>query len=550
MHNVNILTRRAFLDRSAKAGLAVVLSTLTDIPFVVKRALAEGTIGLNGKKLLFVWLRFGNDALNSVIPIGDTSYGAGIRPTLAIAADPAPGFYSTVGPCFDATQYLDAAGTARTADDPTFSYTKAIPSGNGFAALHPSHKFLAPLYNAGHLQLIHRVGYPKQSRSHFDSQNYWENGNPNNNLVKDGMLYRAMIESGLTSTNALTGVSIQSSLPLLLRGSAAAMTNLSDVNRYQLLGIPGGPGFDKAEAALGVANDYPFVDKKNREMLKLQYQNLMNTLPLFDTIRAQLGINFLDDGPTDNDFRYNLFPSSNATNGGYARPGGGNDPAKYVVDTNAYRFFTNLKAAALVLNKTDTIVAGTEMVDVNIDTHSAQGALTGSHPNLQRRVAWALYALRKYFMLYADKVQWKDLVVVTLSEFGRTTVENADAGTDHAEAGVTFVAGGGIKGYNSGSPTGAGVIGCSPGDSVPWVPGPANQGGSVDGSMFGVSDRYLKRAVDYRSVFGEIFRKHLGATQPQVNRIIPGYADTKEKLLSGGTSGIDGTPIMGELGIL
>lgn len=550
MQNVNILTRRAFLDRSTKAGLAVVLSTLTDIPFVMKRALAEGTIGQNGKKLLFVWLRFGNDALNSVIPIGDTSYGTGIRPTLAIGADATPGFYSTVGPCFDATQFLDAAGTPRMAGDPTFSYTNAIATGNGFAALHPSHKFLAPLYNAGHLQLIHRVGYPKQSRSHFDSQNYWENGNPNNNLVKDGMLYRAMIESGLTSTNALTGVSIQSSLPLLLRGSAAAMTNLSDVNRYQLLGIPGGAGFDKAEAALGKANNYPFADKKNREMLKLQYQNLMNTLPLFDTIRAQLGAEFLDDVPTDNDFRYNLFPSSNATNGGYTRPGGGNNAAKYVVDTNAYRFFTNLKAAALVLNKTDAIVAGTEMIDVNIDTHSSQGALTGNHPNLQRRVAWALYALRKYFTLFADKVQWKDLIVVTLSEFGRTTVENADAGTDHAEAGVMFVAGGGIKGYNSGSPNGSGVFGCSPNDSIPWVPGPANQGGSVDGSMFGVSDRYLKRAIDYRSVFGEILRKHLGATQPQVNRIIHGYADAREKLLSGGTSGIDSTPILGELGIL
>ena len=64
-----------------------------------------------------------------------------------------------------------------------------------------------------------------------------------------------------------------------------------------------------------------------------------------------------------------------------------------------------------------------------------QGALTGTHPNLQRRIGWAMYALRKYFLNNADKCTWNNLVVITLSEFGRTTVQNASAGTDHAEVG-------------------------------------------------------------------------------------------------------------------
>jgi hypothetical protein len=73
--------------------------------------------------------------------------------------------------------------------------------------------------------------------------------------------------------------------------------------------------------------------------------------------------------------------------------------------------------------------------------------------------------------------------------------------------------------------------------------------------MFGISGSYLQRAVDYRSVLGEIIRKHLGATQAQLNRIIPGYAnEAQEHLLSGGTvtSPIDSvnTPIRGEVGIL
>src|SRR5688572_1911348 len=144
-NNVNIITRRAFLDRSFKTSMAVALSTLVDVPFVVKRALAEGSIGLNGKKLLFIWLRGANDALNSVIPVGDSGYGAGIRPTIAIPPDAGEN-YSAIGP---ATYPVNSAST-----DPTYNYDFAIKLGNGFAALHPRLKFLAPVYNAGDLALI------------------------------------------------------------------------------------------------------------------------------------------------------------------------------------------------------------------------------------------------------------------------------------------------------------------------------------------------------------------------------------------------------------
>jgi uncharacterized protein (DUF1501 family) len=154
-----------------------------------------------------------------------------------------------------------------------------------------------------------------------------------------------------------------------------------------------------------------------------------------------------------------------------------------------------------------------------------------------------MYALRKYFLNNADRCNWNNLVVVTLSEFGRTTVQNGSAGTDHAEAGVMFIAGGAVNGYNKGAPH-AGVFGCSDSDSyngqsIPWVPG-------LSGSMFGASGRYLKRAVDYRSVLGKLIRDHLGATQNQLNQIIPGYAVAGENLAGGGTSSVDGVPIFGE----
>lgn len=544
MQHINIITRRGFFDRSLKLGLGVALSTLTDIPFVLKRALAEGSIGLNKKKVLFIFLRGANDSLNSLIPIEDPAYATS-RPKIGLPRSGAANYYSNTG------SMDDLSGSA---GFPSY----AINAGNAFAALHPSLKYLAPVYNAGDLGIIHRVGYPRQSRSHFDSQIYWESGNPGDNLSKDGIFYRTILESGLANgNNPFTGVSIQSSLPLLLRGSEAAMTNLSDPTRFKLLGVPNSAaGVLKATNNLIAANNFPVPEKMSRELLSLQYKNLNEALeglpaPLFDE---------LNNTYTDPTTGYHLFPTSNAKNAlGVA--------ANYVVDTAgaSYTFFKNIKAAALILNKTSAIIAGTELG--GFDTHSSQifndplsgayNVLTGAHSDLQKRIAWAMYGLRKYFLQNPDQATWNDTIVVTLSEFGRTTIENGTFGTDHAEAGVMFVAGGGVKGYDSQTPGTTGIFGCNlveshNGKSVPWIPGPANQAGGVDGSMFGVSDRYLRRAFDYRSVLGKIIRDHLGATQGQLDKIIPAYTVTNQFLKTGGqtsnttTEKTDGTFIAGE----
>ena len=115
-----------------------------------------------------------------------------------------------------------------------------------------------------------------------------------------------------------------------------------------------------------------------------------------------------------------------------------------------------------------------------------------------------------------------------------------------------FVAGGAVKGYGAGNTYG--VFGCSTSDPIPWNPGPRTTNVNTCGTMYAASPGtvagYLRRSVDYRSVLGEILRDHLGATQGQLNRIIPGYANAGEGLLSGGTSSVDGVQIRGEIGIL
>jgi len=534
MNTPHILTRRNFFSTATGLAATAALSSLTDVPLFVQKALAEGGLGqpnANGrvKKLLFIFLRGANDGLNNVIPHGDDAYGPKIRDNIAIPVDPAQS-WNVQGKAL-----FPEAGTTGA----TFAYPYSLPLGNGFAGLHPALKFLTPVYNAGELALIHRVAYPQQSRSHFDSQAYWETGAPRINMVKDGLLYRAMVESGRPGKNSLTGVSFQNSLPLLLRGSRAAMTNLSDPTRYDLLGVPNtADGNLKAARTLEAATGASFPDKANRDLLQQQYENMRRTLEIFAGIDfSETGNTFVDNENSDGNKPYYLFPTTNAKNG--AGPSGTTNPG-YVVPNSAYGYFNQLKSAALVLNKTDALVAGTQ-ID-GWDTHSNQGGVTGAHASLLQRVGWSIYALRQYFRRYADQCRWDDLVIVTLSEFGRTTIENSDNGTDHAEASVMYVAGGGIKGLRTdatGKVTHSGVFNCGPADPVAWQTG-------MNGSMFQSTGRYLQRATDFRSVMGKVIRDHLGASQEQLNRIIPGYADPNQSLKSGGIQSQDKVRITGE----
>jgi uncharacterized protein (DUF1501 family) len=75
------------------------------------------------------------------------------------------------------------------------------------------------------------------------------------------------------------------------------------------------------------------------------------------------------------------------------------------------------------------------------DTHVNQGAAQGY-------LADRLGELGRALAGFAEEVgpAWRDTVVVTISEFGRTFRENGDRGTDHGHGSVYWVLGGGING--------------------------------------------------------------------------------------------------------
>jgi uncharacterized protein (DUF1501 family) len=505
----NLITRRHFMSTGFRAAMAAAFASLANVPGFIQHAIADGSIGLQGKKVLFIFFRGGNDGINNVIPIEDPAYFPA-RPILGITKDPAVTYTDVTNEC----------------DVVPSTYQYAIRLGNGFAALHPALYELAPVYNEGELAIIHRVAYPRQSRSHFDSEKYWENGVPYNNALKEGILYRAMAESGLIGNPLypLTAVSVQSNMPLIIRGQLP-MTNLGDPLRYDLLGVNYTSSMNRDQVKQIAANEAaalrPYPEKDNRALVYGMGKQFHQTLEIFKDI--------------------------NFANNPFVDPGG--VPLFNVADG----YYKNLKAAAQILANTSAIVAGTQLG--GFDTHTAQGGVIGGHATLLRRIGHTMYALKHFFSNPDYNNQganiWRDIVVVTLSEFGRTSLENASVGTDHAEASVMYVAGGAVNG---------GIYACDPSmNATMGVPNwtPADPGwtrtspATAGGSMLAASNRYLKRAVDYRSVLGEIIRDHLGATQEQLNRIIPAYANESVEHLRAGVS-ISGstTPIIGELGIV
>jgi uncharacterized protein (DUF1501 family) len=171
--------------------------------------------------------------------------------------------------------------------------------------------------------------------------------------------------------------------------------------------------------------------------------------------------------------------------------------AVYPNDSNGRK----LMEAAMLFKRTPVKIVG--LTVGGWDTHTDQGQITGGHANLLRPLAQGFQAL------YRDlQDQWDKVLIVTMTEFGRTSEENGSRGTDHAESSVMFVAGGGVKG---------GVYNCDP---TTW------KNGDIFSSKSG---RYLAKRTDFRAVFGEVFTRHFGDSAQVLEEVIPGYAAAAAK---------------------
>ncbi len=459
-------SRRSFLRGSGLTLAGFGLSSLFPTAFI-RHAMAA-TVG--DERLLFIFLRGGNDGINSVIPHGDPDYNATTRGTIYIP----PGSAINL---------------------------------NGFASFHPALSPMMDAFNAGELAVIHRVGYPNQSQSHFHGQRVWENGKPNEPTLFQGWLARFIFEHALQFPGELPALTVQPQAPIIMRGTAGVYANISDPGGFYDIA---GPKQTKLISAWrNVFSQFQDTSglQPYRPLLAASGIRLMDTLAEYESWDQA---NWHPKDP-DNPTQF-LFPVSQATNP--VDPGG---PNGRKFSAESYAFFTNLKVAALALLETTgtvdlTRVAGTEMQ--GFDLHVRAGTTGGRQAELLSWLAYGMRSLRIVLSGAAIDTRtypaiWTKTTVITLSEFGRTSYINCCNGTDHAKASCVWVAGGNVNG---------GVYNC---DSSTWP----------TGAMFEVDGRYLSHRTDYRSVFWEILRDHMGAASATVDQVFPGY--TGEGLGSG-----------------
>jgi uncharacterized protein (DUF1501 family) len=139
---------------------------------------------------------------------------------------------------------------------------------------------------------------------------------------------------------------------------------------------------------------------------------------------------------------------------------------------------------------------GVEIVFVDIggwDTHVNQGAEQGQ---LSLRLDELGRALTAFSADLGERM--RDVVVLTMSEFGRTVRENGTSGTDHGHGTAMLVMGGGVKGGR--------VAGRWPGLDVQ--------------SRF--EGRDLAVTTDFRDLFAEVLTRHLGPVD--LAAVFPGHS--------------------------
>lgn len=319
-----------------------------------------------GKILVVIELQGGNDGLNTVIPYQDGNYSK-MRPGIGIAARDVEPISAQLG-------------------------------------LHPRLKPLKSLFEAGHLAVVNGVGYPKPNRSHFESMDIWQTGNPTLDVVhRKGWLARYFDADGHLVNDPISGLCVGGSLPLAFSSDNSSASVFSDGNNS--FGIGNDDDRRMQDAAMHelyaqgtvAGSGAEFVHKVGNDVFS-STQEFRRALSVYDT-KAGKRANY----PQNNGFAPSMQTVAKLITGG--------------LKTRVY--YVSLGG---------------------FDTHANQPY---NHANLMGVLAETISAFYEDLTLQGRD---KDVAVMTFSEFGRRAKENASSGTDHGAASVMFVAGGGVQG--------------------------------------------------------------------------------------------------------
>ena len=358
-------SRKAFLKH---AGLALFTIGVGGVPTFLAKAAGSNKLLRPYKKnktLVFIFQRGAMDGLMAVTPFTDP-YLKAARPTL----------------------FMDAAKSAT---------GKSLIDLDGKFGLHPSMAAFENLFKEKRLAIVHGMGSPNNSRSHFDAQDYMESGTPFNKGTASGWLNRAVGLLGHDVT-PFRAVSMTSAMPRSFYGDneTIAISNLKDF-AIQLKGNSAGANFAaKSFEDLYDQTSSTLLNKTGRES--------------FDAVKMLQKIDVKNYQPANGA----IYPNSPLGN--------------------------SLKQIAQLI-KMDVGLEVAFAESGGWDTHFNQGTENGVFARNVADLSNSIAAFWKDVETMQD-----DITLMTTTEFGRTVKQNGSGGTDHGRASCSFILGNDVNG--------------------------------------------------------------------------------------------------------
>jgi uncharacterized protein (DUF1501 family) len=355
-------SRRGFLKQG---GLALFGIGIGGVPnFVKAAAKSVQSQGLFAKKktLICIFQRGAMDGLMAVTPFTDTFLKTA-RPTLFM--EPGNG--------------------------------KPLIDLDGRFGLHPGFKGFENLFRENQLAIVHGMGSPNNTRSHFDAQDYMESGTPFSKGTSSGWLNRAVGLMGHDAT-PFRAVSLTNSLPRSFYGdnSAIAISNLQDFN-IQLKGNTMG-------ANIAARSFEDLYDQTSNNLLKETSKESFDAMKMLQKTDVK---------------NYKA-----ANNANYPNSALGNSVKQI---------------AQLIKMNVGLEVAFAE--SGGWDTHFNQGTENGNFIRSAKDLGDSITALWEDLGQLQD-----DVTIMTMTEFGRTVKQNGTNGTDHGRASCSFILGNDVAG--------------------------------------------------------------------------------------------------------
>lgn len=439
-----VISRRFFLKQGALAFASIGAGSLFGPDFLRSSVFAAETTRSSGGRRVLVCLfqRGAADGLSMVVPYGDPDYFK-LRKEIALAAPS-----SSAG--VDGVLELD-----------------------GRFGLHPALRPLHALYGAGEMAVLHACGNPHASRSHFEAQDLMESGVGSDKHEATGWLNRLVVACPEDEARraALRAVAMTSQLPRSLQGSAEALA-IADLEKFGVREtgfVAGG----RSGGGMGMMESAPRVGAAKG----------------FEALYETAVGDALHGAGRDSFAAMDLLRKV--------------DPARYRPANGAEyprgSFGRSVRQVAQLI-KADV---GLEVAFVEIggwDTHANQGAGEGQLANRLRELGAGLAALHRDL-----GAKMSDVLVLTMSEFGRTARQNGNRGTDHGSGTAFFALGGGVRGGR--------VLGDWPG----LAPDRLFEG------------RDLAITTDYRDFFAEACVRHMGVAESGLANIFPGHTAATKK---------------------